>query len=241
MYKGILTNLIAALVFGVGYFFQIPVLFSMGAYALSGALTNQLAIHMLFEKVPGFYGTGVIQLRFEAFKQSIKSLMMREFFSQTQLQTAISSEVVQCISHFDLNVLLEQIDFSKVFEKLMQAILNSEQGAMLSLMGGRDLLMSFKDKFVAALQSSLKSSFQSEQFNVHLMNAIQAQIKLASEPKVDFIEVMIDDRLSQLTAQAVKKILSDLIHEHLGWLVVWGGVLGASIGLFSHVLRYGFL
>ena len=38
-----------------------------GLFAISGAVTNQIAIHMLFEKVPFLYGSGVIQLQFEAF------------------------------------------------------------------------------------------------------------------------------------------------------------------------------
>ena len=56
-----------------------------GLFALSGALTNHLAIHMLFEKVPFLYGSGVIPARFEAFKDSIKNLMMNEFFTKEQL------------------------------------------------------------------------------------------------------------------------------------------------------------
>ena len=33
---------------------------SMGLFAFSGAVTNWLAVYMLFEKVPGLYGSGVI-------------------------------------------------------------------------------------------------------------------------------------------------------------------------------------
>ena len=40
-------------------------------FALSGGITNWIAIHMLFEKIP-FYGSGVIPKRFEEFKTGIK-------------------------------------------------------------------------------------------------------------------------------------------------------------------------
>jgi hypothetical protein len=34
----------------------------------------------------------------------------------------------------------------------------------------------------------------------------------------------------------VKELMQQLIAEHLGWLVVWGGVFGALIGLVSSLL-----
>jgi hypothetical protein len=36
---------------------------------------------MLFEKVPFLYGSGIIPNRFEEFKDSIKQLMMQQFFT----------------------------------------------------------------------------------------------------------------------------------------------------------------
>ena len=35
----------------------------------------------------------------------------------------------------------------------------------------------------------------------------------------------------------VKEIIQKMIKEHLGWLVVWGGVFGAVIGLVSTVIQ----
>ena len=48
-----------------------------GLFALSGGLTNWLAIHMLFERIPFLYGSGVIPERFEDFKQGIASSLSR--------------------------------------------------------------------------------------------------------------------------------------------------------------------
>ena len=38
------------------------------------------------------------------------------------------------------------------------------------------------------------------------------------------LEQIIDQRLNELTSQHVKIIIKQMIHKHLGWLVVWGGV-----------------
>jgi len=77
-----MTNFIALGIVIGGYFmpemYRTPVLYT-GLFALSGALTNALAVHMLFEKVPFLYGSGVISQNFESFKTSIKNLMMNGF------------------------------------------------------------------------------------------------------------------------------------------------------------------
>ncbi|GIS36739.1 MAG: hypothetical protein Ct9H90mP8_1590 [Pseudomonadota bacterium] len=57
-------------------------LLQTGLFALSGAVTNWLAIHMLFERVPGLYGSGIIPLHFEDFKRGIHDLIMKQFFSK---------------------------------------------------------------------------------------------------------------------------------------------------------------
>ncbi|HAR89821.1 MAG TPA: DUF445 domain-containing protein, partial [Gammaproteobacteria bacterium] len=66
----------------VGYLmsgtYQVYVL-NTGLFALSGGITNWLAVHMLFERVPGLYGSGVVQLRFEDFKEGIRNLIMEQF------------------------------------------------------------------------------------------------------------------------------------------------------------------
>ena len=54
-------------------------LLQTGLFALSGAVTNWLAIHMLFEKVPGLYGSGVIPARFEEFKTAMECMFTVTF------------------------------------------------------------------------------------------------------------------------------------------------------------------
>ena len=85
MNKSLMTNLIAGAIFAVGLGLgdteNAEVLTMVGLFALSGALTNWLAVFMLFEKVPFLYGSGVITQRFESFKNAMKNLIMNEFFT----------------------------------------------------------------------------------------------------------------------------------------------------------------
>ncbi len=81
MNKSLVTNLLALLAMAVGWFAALPWLWTMGLFAFSGAVTNWLAVHMLFEKVPLLYGSGVIPARFTELKQALHRLVMEQFFS----------------------------------------------------------------------------------------------------------------------------------------------------------------
>mgnify|MGYP000642707302 CR=1 FL=1 len=81
--KSLTTNLVALALIGASYLSPkySEIMYLTGLFALSGGITNWLAIHMLFEKVPFLYGSGVIPSRFEEFKLGIKKLMVYATFS----------------------------------------------------------------------------------------------------------------------------------------------------------------
>jgi len=129
--KSFITNILALAL--VLFSFVSPIYSSVllytGLFALSGAITNQLAIYMLFEKVPYLYGSGVIPLRFEAFKSSIKNLMMSEFFTLEQLENFFKSEEKK----IDLEPIIQKTNFSPAFDALSQTVMESPLGNMLGM------------------------------------------------------------------------------------------------------------
>lgn len=87
--KNLAPNLVAAAIAALGLVLPAPagpVVLSVGLFALSGALTNWLAVHMLFERVPGLYGSGVITLRFDDFKLGILALVREELFGADKIE-----------------------------------------------------------------------------------------------------------------------------------------------------------
>lgn len=201
-----------------------------GLFALSGALTNQLAIHMLFEKVPLLYGSGVIVNRFEAFKDAIKELIMREFFTKEQLEAFFQSEEKK----INLVPIIEETDFSPAFEALSKTVMESSFGGMLGMFGGESALDNLKEPFSNKMKSAVIKIVNSEAFNNTLEQHLQHSSLNAD--LLNSIENIIDKRLEELTPQMVKEIVQHLISEHLEWLVVWGGVFGGVIGLISSFL-----
>ena len=79
MNKNIITNVVALAVAVGGHFSPVyrDIILMTGLFALSGGMTNWLAVHMLFEKVPLLYGSGIIPNRFEEFKGGIKNLIIQ--------------------------------------------------------------------------------------------------------------------------------------------------------------------
>lgn len=229
MNKSLATDLISLALIGISFLaipYQNAFLYT-GLFALSGALTNQIAIHMLFEKVPFFYGSGVIPLRFEAFKTSIKELMMNQFFTQEQLKEFFQKEEQK----IDLTPIIEKTDFSPAYDALTKTVMESQFGGMLGMFGGESALESMREPFTNKLKTAVSTIVQSDGFNKELSNNLQNSA--LSEEMLTSIEAVIDARLEELTPNMVKEIVQNFIKEHLGWLVVWGGFFGGLIGLIS--------
>ncbi len=206
------------------------IVFFTGLFALSGSITNQLAIHMLFEKVPFLYGSGVIPARFEAFKEAIKNLMMSEFFTKEQLDNFFKNEE----QTINLEPIIQDTDFTPAFDALSKTVMESQFGGMLNMFGGEVALEGLREPFSQKMKSAVIKIVNSQAFN----DTLQSHMKNStlSDDMIGSIEKVIDARLNELTPQIVKKIVQKLIKEHLDWLVVWGGVFGGLIGLVSSFL-----
>jgi len=231
--KSSLTNFIAILLIAFSFLVSTEYasyLLFTGLFALSGAVTNQLAIHMLFEKVPFLYGSGVIPQRFEAFKKAIKTLMMNEFFTKEQLENFFKNEEKK----INLEPIIEETDFSPAFDALSKTVMESSFGGMLGMFGGESALDALREPFSQKMKSAVIQITNSEEFNTTLVSHMQSSS--LNDDMLASIENVIDTRLNELTPQMVKEIVQQLIKEHLDWLIVWGGVFGGLIGLLSSLV-----
>lgn len=222
------TNFIALLVTILGFF--LPgrageLVYDCGIFALSGAVTNWLAIYMLFDKVPYLYGSGVIPERFEEFKGGIKHLIVSEFFTREHIERFFRDNAAG-----SLDALSAGIDFDRVFEHLVDAIVESPMGNMLKMVGGRGALAPIKEPIVDKLKgvvTELATNPGARAEGADLTGTLVKQV-----------EDIIDARLAELTPQMVKTIVEDMIRKHLGWLVVWGGVFGGLIGVVANLVDH---
>jgi uncharacterized membrane protein YheB (UPF0754 family) len=217
MNKSIATNLLALSITIIGIFSPLysEQILTAGLFALSGSITNWLAVHMLFEKVPFLYGSGIIVRRFEDFKLGIKNLIIEEFFKKESLENLIKDDVV------DKNKILEEINYDKIFDKFIESIEESTLGSMLKMVGGKKALEPLKEPLILKIKEIFVGFIENNLSNVNNIDE-----KLHNK-----IEKLINIRLEELSPHDVKTIIKNIIHKHLGWLVVWGGVFGFALGL----------
>lgn len=207
--------------------YQIYVL-NTGLFALSGGITNWLAVHMLFERVPGIYGSGVIPLRFEEFKHGIRELIMEQFFDKADLEEFFhgAGDISQKMAG-QLKKVIDELDLDSAFESLLDVIMNSSFGGMVGMLGGRDALAALKEPFVEQMRDFFTGQLRDESFQEHIQAALSSAMD--DEAIRNKLEFMIDDRLNQMTPKMVKEIIQQMIRKHLGWLVVWGCVFVSII------------
>ena len=225
MNKSLITNIFSASIFVVGLYLPDsdvkPFVLSAGLFSLSGALTNWLAVHMLFEKVPGLYGSGVIVDRFEEFKNGIQNLVMENFFTEENFKRFADVALHEGLSAEGIR---STIDMDDMFNGFLDVVARSKFGGMLSLVGGLRALEPLRDPFKEEFSKKLTEIVEDldlTKSNMHFENFRPA------------VESLVKGKLDQLKPEEVKTILEKIIREHLGWLVVWGGVFGGVIGLLA--------
>ena len=231
MNKSDITNIITVLIMAYGYSNDNQVIYMVGLFAFSGAITNSLAIHMLFEKVPFLYGSGVIESKFSQFKISIHNLLMNQFFTREHLTKFFQEEVSSAKKTIDFEKILNKTDFSPAYESLKESVMQSSFGGMLGMFGGESALEPLREPFTKKLQASIISISSTQEFQEIVSDALKSEN--LSEDIYNKLSCIVDARLEELTPAMVKEIVQDMIKEHLGWLVIWGAVFGGLIGLVS--------
>ncbi len=233
--KAVVTNLVALLIVLSGLFLPTayqPYILNTGLFALSGAFTNWLAVHMLFEKVPGFYGSGVIPARFEEFKHGIKKLIMEQFFTSANIEQFLANS----LSGMDddhgeslVKKMTDKVDFNAAYDSLVEVIMTSSFAGMLSMLGGAEALNPLREPFIKKMQDFLNRLADDKNFLQQLQQS-------STDNLLAKVEGIVEKRLDELTPELVKEIIQQMIKKHLGWLVVWGGVIGGLIGLLASLL-----
>ncbi|MDB9786883.1 DUF445 domain-containing protein, partial [Bacteriovoracaceae bacterium] len=168
--KSLLTNLAALLLILVGLISPIyqHEIYSTGLFALSGSITNWLAIHMLFEKVPFLYGSGVIPNQFEDFKVGINRLIMEEFFNKENTDRFLQKKAAEV----NLTPIVEKLNYSQIFKTLVNVIMESSFGPMLGMFGGVEAISTLEGPFTQKIKETLLQMVNDQKFKETFTSSI---------------------------------------------------------------------
>ena len=80
-----------------------------GLFGFAGGITNWLAVKMLFDRVCGLPGSGVIPMRFKEIREVVKDTIMKTFFDGPYLENYMSSKGSEMLSGMDLGAKLRAV------------------------------------------------------------------------------------------------------------------------------------
>ncbi|MFZ8934893.1 MAG: DUF445 domain-containing protein [Bacteriovoracaceae bacterium] len=235
MIMSLITNLISLSIILLGYVSPLykDQIMSVGFFALSGSVTNWLAIHMLFEKVPFLYGSGVIPNRFEEFKAGIRQLIMGQFFNEENIKRFFEQDHGPESLNFE--PVVDKLDYHKIFDSLLDVVKQSQLGGMLAMFGGEAALEPMRAPFSVKMRSTVLEVTATDDFQTAIKQSFLGNN--LSDQVQGKVEEIVQRRLDELTPHMVKTIIQEMIKKHLGWLVVWGGVFGGLIGFFMSFIN----
>eukprot|EP00742_Colponemidia_sp_Colp-10_P006978 GILJ01007488.1.p1 GENE.GILJ01007488.1~~GILJ01007488.1.p1 ORF type:complete len:340 (+),score=45.29 GILJ01007488.1:63-1022(+) len=207
---------------------------SLGLFGFAGGITNWLAIKMLFDQVPFLYGSGVVPRRFKEIRETVKNTIMKTFFDSDYLQRYIMRRKEQFLSGVDIEAKVKEFVSSPTMDQhiddALTKIQNGPEGMLLAMMGitiqqVKMLIKPFILNFAVGAAPKM-------------LENIDVKTLINMDKIRDELDHMMTDKLEELTPDRVKALLEDVIRTHLGWLIVWGNVFGAVIGLISAIAGY---
>ena len=147
---------------------------------------------------------------------------VQQFFRQGGAGGTVSSELAEGI--------IARVDFNKAFDSLVEMILESSFGSMLGMFGGGKALNNLRQSFIDRMQNFLQDMAR----DAEMLEQLGRQ---SADSLLSKVKNIVNKRLDELTPQMVKEIIEHMIHKHLGWLVVWGAVLGGIMGLLVELIK----
>ncbi len=235
--KNTLPTIISLLIIAISFILPDTwqqLVLNVGLFAFSGAITNWLAVYMLFEKVPLLYGSGVIPARFEELKVGLLELVKKQLFKAENVKKAFDKDQSSSGLSLDFEPLVDSFDLDNAYEQLRDAIMQSSFGSAVNMFGGEAMLEGLRDKFKEKIRKIIVETTHSERFQTTLSKSLSTVG--GSDVFLAKIEEIVQERLDELTPEMVKDIMQSMIRQHLGWLVVWGAVFGGLIGLLVNFI-----
>ena len=96
------------------------------------------------------------------------------------------------------------------------------------MLGGKHLLEGLRSGFTERIKERLPIILNKSD----LGSFSEISDDQASKLREALVKI-IDEKLEELTPTKVKELVEQMIREHLGWLVFWGGAFGFIIGFIT--------
>lgn len=211
---------------------------ALGLFGFAGGVTNWLAVKMLFDKIPGLIGSGVIPRQFIVIRETVKNTIMKTFFDEKYLGDYIQSRSKTLLASLDLvgriKTLVSKPDFDATLTTALEEMSTKPEGVMINtfapMFGGVPGLVPMLKPMIVGFSEKMATKL-TDGFDISEFVTVE---RVRTE-----IDELMTEKLRLLTPELVKELMEEVIREHLGWLIVWGNVFGGLIGVVSYAVGYG--
>lgn len=211
---------------------------AFGLFGFAGGATNWLAVKMLFDRIPFLAGSGVIPRQFKAIRQSVKDTVMQGFFDEEYLEAYLRKRSATMMQDLDLAKMIDDFmakpEFDALLTEKLTAMSAKPEGMMINSMapmfGGIGGMVPVIKPILQAIGKEVGEELARTFDPLEVITVAKIRTEL---------DALMTEKLQLLTPKMVKRLLENVIRQHLGWLVVWGNVFGALIGVVSKIVGYG--
>eukprot|EP00039_Didymoeca_costata_P033649 m.43415 g.43415 ORF g.43415 m.43415 type:complete len:331 (+) comp9975_c0_seq2:3350-4342(+) len=198
-----------------------------GLFGFSGGITNWLAVKMLFDSVPGLYGSGIITKQFKEIRQTVMDTVLETFFD-VEFLGKYAGDKADELEKSDFLVgkvreILQSEETDKLVAKHVAAIFLRPEGMMMAMAGfNAQSLQPVIMPFVVGMDTEIAGV---------LMTGFDPKSMIQPEAMREQVKELMATKAAMLTPGMVKELVEDMIRKHLGWLIVWGNLFGGMIGV----------
>ncbi|XP_078690019.1 uncharacterized protein LOC144921171 isoform X2 [Branchiostoma floridae x Branchiostoma belcheri] len=205
---------------------------AMGLFSVSGGVTNWLAVKMLFDRIPGLIGSGVITSQFKEIRQTVKNVVLETFFETEYLENYMHRKSGEFLAAFQIESKLQRLLQSErvmqIIDNQVQKLYKKPEGMMLAMMGvDAGKLSKMIQPLMKGLSRDMTPVLAKNLKTFEFMNAESMRAQ---------VDEMMTVKMEEFTPPKVKKLVEQMIRQHLGWLVVWGNIFGAFLGTIAEVV-----
>lgn len=209
---------------------SVRILRAIGLFGFVGGITNWIAIEMLLVRIPYLIGTGVIAKKYKEIRGGIRHIIIHTLFDPSAVSEYFSGQRKYAIEMLHLGhqfgSLLESDAAGVIIEQKIDSVLSGPQGLVLSLLGVDH----------TELRSIIRKNVQL--FLADISPIVLDKLSLGivtGDGLQEEVEQILEQKIEELSATKVKQIITVIIRKHLSWLILWGNVSGALIGLISEL------
>lgn len=107
-----------------------------GLFGFAGGLTNWLAVKMLFDRIPGLIGSGVIPRQFKEIREAVKDAVLEMFFDSSFLKEYLGTRSKQMIASMNFPRMFKDTvsspDFDEIFLTKLTELSMKPEGLLLN-------------------------------------------------------------------------------------------------------------